>query len=214
MIHLPDRDGREIRLSSLWLRQTAIIVFLRDYGGIFCREDGAAVCARTNRHFESGALYLQRLHLATAPGLARSVVETGITYRCGWTKTEARIRQWSCREQICFSFWVKTTPSHGHEPRCLDLPSTSGARIHFNQAGVWFLARLMWTASRISAKHSGEASLSYRRSLIFPTFGAVQWHLTWKGDPSAHPLRTISAPVAPFASAPGPFPKFDWSDHR
>jgi hypothetical protein len=32
MIQLPDTDGREIRFGSLWLRQTAVIVFLRHYG--------------------------------------------------------------------------------------------------------------------------------------------------------------------------------------
>lgn len=32
MIHLPDSEGREVRLGSLWLRQPAVIVFLRHYG--------------------------------------------------------------------------------------------------------------------------------------------------------------------------------------
>jgi len=32
MIQLPDSDGREIRLGSLWLRQPAVLVFLRHYG--------------------------------------------------------------------------------------------------------------------------------------------------------------------------------------
>jgi len=32
MITLPDSDGREIRLGSLWLGQAAVIVFLRHYG--------------------------------------------------------------------------------------------------------------------------------------------------------------------------------------
>jgi hypothetical protein len=32
MIQLPDSDGREVRLGSLWLRQRAVIVFLRHYG--------------------------------------------------------------------------------------------------------------------------------------------------------------------------------------
>lgn len=32
MIQLPDSDGRELRLGSLWLRQPAVIVFLRHYG--------------------------------------------------------------------------------------------------------------------------------------------------------------------------------------
>jgi len=32
MIRLPDSEGREVRLGSLWLRQPAVIVFLRHYG--------------------------------------------------------------------------------------------------------------------------------------------------------------------------------------
>ena len=32
MIQLPDSDGREQRLGSLWLRQPAVLVFLRHYG--------------------------------------------------------------------------------------------------------------------------------------------------------------------------------------
>ena len=32
MIQLPDADGHETRLGSLWLRQPAVIVFLRHYG--------------------------------------------------------------------------------------------------------------------------------------------------------------------------------------
>jgi len=32
MINLPDGDGRELVLGSLWLRQPAVVVFLRHYG--------------------------------------------------------------------------------------------------------------------------------------------------------------------------------------
>jgi hypothetical protein len=32
MITLPDTDGRELRLGSLWLGQPAVIAFLRHYG--------------------------------------------------------------------------------------------------------------------------------------------------------------------------------------
>ena len=32
MIVLPDADGREVRLGSLWLEQPAVLVFLRHYG--------------------------------------------------------------------------------------------------------------------------------------------------------------------------------------
>jgi len=32
MIQLPDTDGHEMRLGSLWLRQPAVLVFLRHYG--------------------------------------------------------------------------------------------------------------------------------------------------------------------------------------
>jgi len=31
-IVLPDADGRQMRLGSLWERQTAVVVFLRHYG--------------------------------------------------------------------------------------------------------------------------------------------------------------------------------------
>ena len=32
MISLPDAEGRELRFGSLWIRQPAVIVFLRHYG--------------------------------------------------------------------------------------------------------------------------------------------------------------------------------------
>ena len=32
MITLPDADGKELRFGSLWVRQPAVIVFLRHYG--------------------------------------------------------------------------------------------------------------------------------------------------------------------------------------
>lgn len=32
MISLPDVDGKEIRFGSLWMRQPAVVVFLRHYG--------------------------------------------------------------------------------------------------------------------------------------------------------------------------------------
>jgi hypothetical protein len=32
MITLPDADGRELRMGSLWLREPAVVVFLRHYG--------------------------------------------------------------------------------------------------------------------------------------------------------------------------------------
>jgi hypothetical protein len=32
MIVLPDADGREIRLGTIWAKQPAVIVFLRHYG--------------------------------------------------------------------------------------------------------------------------------------------------------------------------------------
>ena len=31
-IMLPDPDGREVRLGSLWAEQPAVLVFLRHYG--------------------------------------------------------------------------------------------------------------------------------------------------------------------------------------
>ena len=38
MVVLPDAGGREIRLGSLWASRPAVLVFLRHYGCIFCRE--------------------------------------------------------------------------------------------------------------------------------------------------------------------------------
>lgn len=32
MIQLSDPDGHEVRLGSLWLKQPAVLVFLRHYG--------------------------------------------------------------------------------------------------------------------------------------------------------------------------------------
>jgi len=32
LLTLPDSDGRDVRLGSLWDRQPAIVVFLRHYG--------------------------------------------------------------------------------------------------------------------------------------------------------------------------------------
>ena len=32
MISLPDVDGGEVRFGSFWIRQPAVIVFLRHYG--------------------------------------------------------------------------------------------------------------------------------------------------------------------------------------
>jgi len=32
MMTLPDVDGKEIRFGSLWVRQPAVVVFLRHYG--------------------------------------------------------------------------------------------------------------------------------------------------------------------------------------
>jgi hypothetical protein len=32
MITLPDVDGKELRFGSLWVRQPAVVVFLRHYG--------------------------------------------------------------------------------------------------------------------------------------------------------------------------------------
>src|ERR1700690_3132613 len=37
-IPLPDCDGQPIRLGSLWANGPAVVVFLRHYGCIFCRE--------------------------------------------------------------------------------------------------------------------------------------------------------------------------------
>src|SRR5271154_7236457 len=38
LIVLPDADGKETRLGSFWASRPAVVVFLRHYGCIFCRE--------------------------------------------------------------------------------------------------------------------------------------------------------------------------------
>src|SRR5271154_2643824 len=38
LIVLPDANGKETRLGSFWASQPAVVVFLRHYGCIFCRE--------------------------------------------------------------------------------------------------------------------------------------------------------------------------------
>lgn len=38
LVVLPEANGREIRLGSLWASRPAVLVFLRHYGCIFCRE--------------------------------------------------------------------------------------------------------------------------------------------------------------------------------
>ena len=54
-VTLPDADGREIRLGSLWENQSAVIVFLRHYGGIFCREHVAQLRERESEIRAKGA---------------------------------------------------------------------------------------------------------------------------------------------------------------
>ena len=38
-----DPDGREIRLGELWANQTAVLVFVRHFGCLFCRQQIAAI---------------------------------------------------------------------------------------------------------------------------------------------------------------------------
>jgi peroxiredoxin len=52
---LPDCDGREIRLGSLWTGQAAVLVFLRHYGCIFCREHVAQLREHEQSFRDKGA---------------------------------------------------------------------------------------------------------------------------------------------------------------
>jgi len=49
LIVLPDADGKETRLGSFWASRPAVVVFLRHYGCIFCREH----VAQLRKHQES-----------------------------------------------------------------------------------------------------------------------------------------------------------------
>src|SRR5258706_7017695 len=37
-VSLPDSEGNQVRLGSIWADSPAVVVFLRHYGWIFCRE--------------------------------------------------------------------------------------------------------------------------------------------------------------------------------
>jgi prostamide/prostaglandin F2alpha synthase len=55
MIVLPDADGKEIRLGTLWEKQPAVVVFLRHYGWIFCRQHVAQLRAQEAEFKAKGA---------------------------------------------------------------------------------------------------------------------------------------------------------------
>ena len=38
-----DPDGREIRLGELWAAETVVLVFVRHFGCLFCRQQVAAI---------------------------------------------------------------------------------------------------------------------------------------------------------------------------
>jgi peroxiredoxin len=54
-IVLPDSEGKEIRLGSLWSESPAVLVFLRHYGWIFCREHVAQLREHEQAFREKGA---------------------------------------------------------------------------------------------------------------------------------------------------------------
>ena len=50
-----DPDGREIRLGRLWAERTAVLVFVRHFGCLFCRQQIAALGPLRERVRELGA---------------------------------------------------------------------------------------------------------------------------------------------------------------
>jgi len=151
--------------------------------------------------------------------------ETGITFlKLADDKREAH-RAMQVKSANLFHFCAKTISKRALEPRLRGhsqyslgkKPFQPGRNFVFGPGDVdrfaAFSAKRLETTLPIQSL-LGSTSLSYRRSLIFLTFAAPHVHLELKRGPIAHPLRTISAPAAPFASAPDPVPKFGWSSHR
>jgi len=54
-ITLPDTDGREVLLGSLWATSPTVLVFLRHYGCIFCREHVAQLREHEQEFRQRGA---------------------------------------------------------------------------------------------------------------------------------------------------------------
>ena len=54
-VALPDPDGTPLRLGELWAASPAVVVFLRHYGCIFCREHVAQLAEREEAFRQAGA---------------------------------------------------------------------------------------------------------------------------------------------------------------
>jgi peroxiredoxin len=54
-ISLPDSEGRKVRLGFLWAEEAAVVVFLRHYGWIFCREHVAQLREHETEFRAAGA---------------------------------------------------------------------------------------------------------------------------------------------------------------
>lgn len=76
---LPDADGQKVRLGSLWERQPAVLVFLRHYGCIFCREHVAQLREREQEFRVQGA-NLAAVGMGDAVYACRFREQTGIDF--------------------------------------------------------------------------------------------------------------------------------------
>lgn len=78
-ISLPDTDEREVLLGSLWAASPAVVVFLRHYGCIFCREHVAELRAHEAEFRRRGAS-LAAIGLGDLRYARLFREETGITF--------------------------------------------------------------------------------------------------------------------------------------
>jgi peroxiredoxin len=78
-ITLPDPEGRKVRLGFLWAENVAVLVFLRHYGCIFCRQHVAQL--RTHeREFQKAGVNLAAIGLGDREYARAFRDETGIGF--------------------------------------------------------------------------------------------------------------------------------------
>jgi len=78
-ISLPDADGQKVRLGFLWADSPAVVVFLRHYGCIFCRELVAHLRGQEAAFREAGAC-LAAIGLGDRAYARKFRAETGIGF--------------------------------------------------------------------------------------------------------------------------------------
>ncbi len=76
-IVLEDADGEPVRLGDLWHQQPAVLVFLRHYGCLFCR-DYAAQLHRARHRFQAAGARLVTIGLGTPAQAAQFRVGQGV----------------------------------------------------------------------------------------------------------------------------------------